>query len=131
MAFFSRAEKPQSELKQDQKDLFSGELAILKESVLKNEPGKVENSAEDMEERIQKECVLITYALPGKTRSQKMLFNYELVGRNGKHGLLQRLGGKKVISGCLIVPAQNTGELETFLKKHGIEFSKIRILLRD
>ncbi|VVB60922.1 Uncharacterised protein [uncultured archaeon] len=107
----------------------SKELDILRKSILKDTPQKIK-CIED-KEPINEESVLVTYSLPGKSRSKKMLFNYELVGRNGNDGLLQRLGGKKVTSGCAIVPADKEEEIDIFLKRHEVEFSKQRILLLE
>lgn len=73
--------------------------------------------------------ILVTYSLLKKSRSKKMLFNYELIGRNGKDGLLQTLNGEKVTSGCFIVPADKENDINDFLKKHDIEFSKRMITL--
>ena len=73
--------------------------------------------------------ILVTYSLLKKNRSKKMLFNYELIGRNGKNGLLQTLNGEKVTSGCFIVPADKESTINEFLKKHDIEFSKRMITL--
>lgn len=77
----------------------------------------------------QSVSILVTYSLLKKSRSKKMLFNYELIGRNGKNGLLQTLNGEKVTSGCFIVPADKEDAINEFLKKHGIEFSKRMIKL--
>ena len=77
----------------------------------------------------QNVSILVTYSLLKKNRSKKMLFNYELIGRNGKNGLLQAINGEKVTSGCFIVPADKEGTINEFLKKHDIEFSKRLITL--
>jgi len=85
-----------------------------------------ETEIEDIAE--QKESLLVTYTLTKKSRSKKMLFNYELIGRNGKDGFLQILGGEKVTSGCVIIPADKEEALLDFFNRHEIDYSKKRIL---
>lgn len=123
-----------------QKIPISEELEALKREINKvNEPiqrseivgiltnDTLETEAEDIPE--QKESILVTYTLTKKSRSKKMLFNYELIGRNGKDGFLQILGGEKVTSGCVIIPSDKEEALLDFFNRHEIEFSKRSITL--
>ncbi len=100
----------------------SNELDVLKKSILKGEGAAPYGDEE-------KECFLITYSFSKKSRSKKMLINYELAGRNGKEGLLGMLNGKKVTSGCIIIPADKQEEIEIFLNRHELEYSVQKIML--
>ena len=106
----------------------SKELEALKKNILKDNGEKIH--LDDGTAELRK-SVLVTYSLSKKDRSKKMLFNYELIGRNGKDGLLQILNGKKVASGCVIIPSDKEVELEIFLNRHEIAFSKVNVALLD
>ncbi|MBU4245799.1 hypothetical protein L6303_07850 [archaeon] len=124
-----------------QKTSISLELEALKKEITKvteNRGGldidcDLTNESEDKREikdtSNNNVSILITYSLLKKNRSKKMLFNYELIGRNGKDGLLQTLNGEKVTSGCFIAPKDKENSIDEFLKKHDIEFSKRNITL--
>lgn len=120
-----------------QKTSISLELEALKKEITKaTEKFSDSNSGSDFDdapeaEEIPKQnaSILVTYSLLKKSRSRKMLFNYELIGRNGKDGLLQALKGEKITPGCFIVPADKENEINEFLKKHDIDFSKRMITL--
>lgn len=108
--------------------LLPGEIELLKKAVLERN-GSAGGADERAEPREQKPYVLITYSLLGKPRSKKMLINYGLVGRNGKKGLLQKLGGKRLVPGCIMVPEENESVIEGFLSAHEVAYSKQRIIL--
>lgn len=139
-------------MREHKKTAISEELAILKNNILKDTPPKnCDNSANSVLShsnetnetepenedvfapgmRQMQESVLVTYSLTGKSRSKKMLFNYALIGRNGKDGVLQKMSGKKVASGCVIIPASREAEISEFLKKHEVGFEKLRITLHE
>lgn len=108
--------------------LLSEEMELLKKAVLERN-GSTGGTGEEAEPVEQKPHILITYSFLGKPRSKKMLINYELVGRNGKDGLLQKLGGKRLVSGCIIVPEENEGKIECFLSAHEVAHSKQKVIL--
>lgn len=108
--------------------LLSEEIELLKKAVLERN-GSTGGTGEKAGHGEQKPHILITYSLLGKPRSKKMLLNYGLVGRDGKEGLLQKLGGKRLVPGCIIIPEENESEMEGFLSAHEVAYSKQRIIL--
>lgn len=121
MKFFTRP------VDKSQKNTISKDLEILKNNVLK--AADKETPLLKCLESNRTESRLITYSFSKKSRSKKMLINYELAGRNGKEGLLGMLNGKKVASGCIIIPADKEEELEIFLNRHELEYSTQKIML--
>ncbi|MCL5420540.1 MAG: hypothetical protein M1284_02175 [Candidatus Parvarchaeota archaeon] len=66
----------------------------------------------------------IFYDLTRLEQSKKMLFNYALLGRRGKEGLLQTLGGGRLTKSAIFVPSSRAKEAENFIKKWNVEYLK-------
>jgi hypothetical protein len=123
---------------------------ILKDDTEQNE-GKVERffgkDAEflDMMDLIQKKMLSnlidavsrlgfdqvteIFYDLTKLQQSRKMLFNYALLGRRGREGLLQTLGGGRLTKSAIFVPSSKEKEAENFIKKWNVEYMKKRVFV--
>jgi truncated hemoglobin YjbI len=76
-----------------------------------------------------REFTEIFYDLSRLDQSRKMLFNYALLGRRGSDGMLQKLGGKRLGTGVVVLPSENEKEAESFIKKWNVGFSKRTVLL--
>ncbi len=71
----------------------------------------------------------IFYDLTKLHQSRKMLFNYALLGRRGKEGLLQTLGGGRLTKSAIFVPSKKEKDAETFIKKWNVEYMKKRVFV--
>ncbi len=78
-----------------------------------------------------REYTEIVYDLTRLGQSQKMLFNYALLGRRGNKGLLQNLGGRRLSKSAVYVPSRNDGEIELFMKHWGVRFNARKTLVFD
>ena len=70
---------------------------------------------------------LFFYSLKGLTHSKKVQFNYLLAGRTVK-GILKELNGKRIISGAVKIPMENSGTFEEILKKNGVSYARKNVL---
>lgn len=70
-----------------------------------------------------------TYSLEGLSQSEKTMFYYALRGRRGEKGILDKLDGKKMGRGSVLIPVQNSEEFKETLKKHGVNFDSRTCLL--
>ena len=75
------------------------------------------------------EITEIFYDLTKLQQSRKMLFNYALLGRRGKDGLLQTLGGGRLTKSAIFVPSGNEKEAENFIKKWNVEYLKKKVFV--
>ncbi len=75
------------------------------------------------------EITEIFYDLTKLEQSRKMLFNYALLGRRGKEGLLQTLGGGRLTKSAIFVPSANERNAENFIKKWNVEYLKKRVFV--
>ncbi|MCW1298953.1 MAG: hypothetical protein QXD02_01360, partial [Candidatus Parvarchaeum sp.] len=75
------------------------------------------------------EITEIFYDLTKLEQSRKMLFNYALLGRRGKEGLLQTLGGGRLTKSAIFVPSTHEKEAENFIKKWNVEYLKKRVFI--
>ena len=78
----------------------------------------------------QRPFILYSFRINLLSQKKKAKFNRELYSRAKKkyayQGLLQRLGGEKLASGCILIPFRKRNLLEIFFKKYKIEYeSKI------
>ncbi len=71
----------------------------------------------------------IFYDLTKLPQSRKMLFNYALLGRRGKEGLLQALGGGRLTKSAIFVPSSKEKSAESFIKKWNVEYVKKRVFV--
>ena len=74
----------------------------------------------------QKPYRLYSFRLSSLSQKRKARFNRQFYARTAKNyryqGLLQKLGGEKLTSGCVIIPFARKAELEAFFDKSGIEY---------
>jgi len=75
-----------------------------------------------------KSSTLFWYTLEGLTHTQKVRFNYVLAGRNGMEGMIKRLHGKRLVSGMIKIPIENSMEFEEVLKSNNITYKKKDVL---
>lgn len=74
----------------------------------------------------QKPYIIYSFRINLLSQKKKAKFNREFYSRTKKkyayQGLLQKLGGEKLASGCIIIPFRKRNLLEKFFKKYKIEF---------
>lgn len=70
---------------------------------------------------------LFWYNLKGLNHSQKVRFNYMLAGR-GMKGVIEELGGERLVSGAVKIPIRNSIEFEDILKANKIDYKNKSIL---
>jgi predicted nucleotidyltransferase len=70
---------------------------------------------------------IIVYDLSSLKQKEKMKLLYELYGKKeyNKPGLIKRLNGEKLSSGCITIPSENAQEIIKVLKRYNV---KIRII---
>ncbi|MEK6983290.1 MAG: nucleotidyltransferase domain-containing protein [Nanoarchaeota archaeon] len=67
------------------------------------------------------------YNLKNLTHTQKVKFNYILAGRNQK-GIIELLNGKRLASGVVKIPIENSLEFEEVLRNNKVAHNKKNIL---
>ncbi len=72
-------------------------------------------------------CTIFWYDLRGLTHTQKVKFNYILVGRNQK-GVIDSLGGKRLARGVVKIPIEHSLDFEEVLKKNKVNYSRKNVL---
>lgn len=72
---------------------------------------------------------LFIYDLKNKTHTEKVKFNYLLSGRNDI-GIRERIYGKQLAPGVILIPVKYSGEFEEILKNHKINFIRRDILIK-
>jgi len=69
---------------------------------------------------------LYSFRLSSLSQKQKAKFNRQFYARTAKNyryqGILQKLGGEKLTSGCVMIPFARKAELEAFFGKSGIKY---------
>lgn len=79
----------------------------------------------------QKPFVIYSFRINLLSQRKKAKFNREFYSRTKKNytyrGLLQKLGGEKLASGCILIPFRKRNVLEKFFKKYKIEFESKNI----
>jgi len=79
----------------------------------------------------QKPFVIYSFRINLLSQKKKAKFNREFYSRTKKNytyrGLLQKLGGEKLASGCILIPFRKRNVLEKFFKKYKIEFESKNI----
>ena len=104
------------------------ELELLKKEITKKPEGsKPVTQKKPVSE--WKDAYIVTFGLADKKPVQKVQFSQALVGRTHCIGLLQKLKGRKLGNGCVLVPAERLLELEGFMKEQKVSIEKQKILL--
>ena len=79
----------------------------------------------------QRPFIIYTFRISSLSQKKKAKFNREFYSRTKKkyayQGLLQRLGGEKLASGCVMIPFRKRNFLEKFFKRYKIEFESRNI----
>ena len=132
---------------------FKDELDLLKKEVL-SDNHKVSSNAEvideegpvDIEEMAQendaskkvalnrpgkREAFIVYYKLNNKSNVEKVQFSFALTGRTNQIGILQKMKGKKLGRGCLLVPAMNLKQIQEFFTFWNVGISTQKILLME
>ncbi len=76
-----------------------------------------------------KEAYILTFKLADKKPVQKVQFSQALVGRTQGIGILQKLKGRKLGNGCVLVPAENLGKIDAFMNEQNVKADKQKVLL--
>ncbi len=79
----------------------------------------------------RREAHIVYYGLNGMSNVRKVQFSYALTGRTNQIGILQKMKGKKLGRGCLLVPAVNLGDMQEFFKYWNVDVATQKILLLD
>ena len=133
---------------------FKDELDLLKKEVL-SDNRKVSSNVEaideecpvDIEEMAQendaakgktalnrpgkREAFIVYYKLNNKSNVEKVQFSFALTGRTNQIGILQKMRGKKLGRGCLLVPAMNLKQIQEFFTFWNVGISTQKILLME
>jgi len=79
----------------------------------------------------QKPYLICTFRISNLNQNDKAKFNrslYEQIQKGYKYkGLLNEMGGKKLSSGCVIIPNSQREKLEKFFKKFNITFEQLKV----
>jgi len=79
----------------------------------------------------QKPYLIYSFKISNLNQKEKAKFNrslYEQVRKGYKYkGLLNELGGKKLSSGCVIVPHSQKEKIEKFFKKFKVKFEQLKV----
>lgn len=79
----------------------------------------------------KREAFIVYYKLNNKSNVEKVQFSFALTGRTNQIGILQKLKGKKLGRGCLLVPALNLSKMQEFFTFWNINISTQKILLME
>lgn len=110
---------------------FTDIFELIHNKLLKNFMDSV--SIFDNEPLVEKfgfnEATEIFYDLTRLDQCRKVMFNYALLGRRGNNGALQDLGGKRLGTSSIVLPSEHEKEVESFIKKWNVGYTKRRILV--
>lgn len=74
----------------------------------------------------QKPFIIFSFRINSLSQKSKAKFNREFYSRTKNkykyRGLLQKLGGEKLASGCIMIPFKEKNRIEKFFKKNKIEY---------
>lgn len=97
------------------------ELELIRSKVL----------SEETDESKDEIYYIYSYELSRLPPSKKVQFSFALFGRKGTDGLINKINGQKLGSGCIFVPEKSKNKIEEFFKFWGAEYRKIRVKLLD
>ena len=79
----------------------------------------------------QKPFIIFSFRINSLSQKNKAKFNREFYSRTKKKyeykGLLQKLGGEKLASGCIMIPFKANNGMEKFFNKYKIRYEKKNI----
>ena len=70
---------------------------------------------------------IITYSLQDKEPQIKVKFSHHLEGRDGKKGLLQKLGGRKLGRGAIMVPEEGYGKISVLFDRFKVRADVLKV----
>ena len=74
----------------------------------------------------QKPFIIFSFRINSLSQKSKAKFNREFYSRTKNkykyRGLLQKLGGEKLVSGCIMIPFREKNRIEKFFQKNKIEY---------
>ncbi len=73
--------------------------------------------------------MLITYQLEGKNASDKVRFSYALYGRTKGEGLLNKIKGKVVGKGSILIPVSHQETIKMFFKQWEVTYNEQRMFI--
>lgn len=79
----------------------------------------------------QKPYLIYSFQISSLTQKDKARFNrhlYEQIRKDYKYkGLLRKIGGQKLSSGCVIIPHMQKEKIEKFFKKFKVKFEQLKV----
>ena len=79
----------------------------------------------------QKPYIIYSFRISKLSQRDKVRFNRSLYEQKRKgykyKGLLNELGGKKLSSGCVMIPNNQKEKIEKFFKKLNVEFEQLKV----
>ena len=78
-----------------------------------------------------KTFVEFKYSLENLKQSDKMMFNYALVGRRGMKGVLHELNGMRIAKGVVLIPKENEKKFEEFLNSWNVKFIERNVIYEE
>ncbi len=79
------------------------------------------------EDNTSSHSIIYTYDISKLPSSTKVRFVYVLKGRSGEKGLVEELGGKFLVPGCFMIPAQKHLEIDEVFKIWNIRPTKYEV----
>ncbi len=105
------------------------EEPVVVEGILQDNLVKAKKQA--LNRPSKREAYIVYYKLNGKSNVEKVQFSYALTGRTNQIGILQKMKGKKLGRGCLLVPSVNLESIQEFFKYWTVDTATQKILLLD
>ncbi len=79
----------------------------------------------------QKPQIVYSFQLSNLSQKKKARFNNSLYGRNKNKykykGLLEEIGGRKMSSGCIMIPYKEKPKIEKYFKKFKIKHEQLKV----
>jgi len=70
---------------------------------------------------------IVSYSLAKLPHNEKMKVNYSLFGKQGRRGLVEESGGKKLGDGCFMIPQESLEEATATLREFNVHFNLMRV----
>ena len=115
-------------------DVVAGDVPAVEEPVVVEEISQdnvVKVKKRALNRSSKREAYIVYYKLNGKSNVEKVQFSYALTGRTNQIGVLQKMKGKKLGRGCLLVPSVNLEPIQEFFKYWTVDTATQKILLLD
>jgi predicted nucleotidyltransferase len=76
-----------------------------------------------------KPAIIFAYSLSGLRQREKMRFIYQLYGRDGRQGVLEKAGGRRLAEGCVIVPRATAHLLRSLLVENRVAWQEMEVYI--